>query len=74
MKYRKPTCEIVRRLIAYGHELGFTVTSTKKGHYRFSLTGAPTVFMAGTPGNKSTLSLVKTQLNRALKAAKETTC
>lgn len=71
MKYRKPTCEIVRRLIAYGQELGFTVTSTKKGHYKFSMPGFPPTFIAGTPGNRSTLDLGKTKLNRAARAAKE---
>jgi len=71
MKLRKPTCEIARRMIAYGIELGFTVSSTTKGHYKFSMPGVPAVFMAGTPGNQSTLSLMKTKLNRAARAAEE---
>lgn len=71
MKLRKPTCEIARRMIAYGIELGFTVSSTNKGHYKFSMPGVPAVFMAGTPGNRSTLDLMKTKLNRAVRAAKE---
>lgn len=71
MTYRKPTCEIVRRMIAHGIELGFTVSSTTKGHYKFSMPGVPAVFMAGTPGNRSTLNLMKTKLNRAVRAAEE---
>lgn len=71
MKLRKATCEIVRRMIAYGQQLGFTVSSTTKGHYEFEMPGIPAVFMAGTPGNRSTLNLMKTKLNRAVRAAKE---
>lgn len=71
MTYRKPTCEIVRRMIAYAISLGFAVSSTTKGHYRFTKPGIPAVFMAGTPGNRSTLNLMKTKLNRAVRAAEE---
>lgn len=74
MKLRKPTCEIARRMIAYGRELGFTVSSTDKGHYKFEMPGVPAVFMSGTPGNKSTLNLTKTKLNRAARAAEEKRC
>jgi hypothetical protein len=55
----------VDRMVQTAEELGYTVSLTKKGHFRFSKPGSATVYGPGTPSDFRSVKNTVAQLKRA---------
>lgn len=71
MLKKRGLSDIVRRVLAVADELGFSASTTSKGHLKFSMPGTSAVFFSGTPSDPRSLQAGITKLKRAARAAQE---